>query len=400
MPCLENRPVVVLSNNDGCAIARSEEAKALGIKMGQPIFKCQDLVARHDIAVFSSNFVLYGDMSQRVMKTLAEFTPEMEIYSIDEAFLSLPKGPARDMDAYAQYMHETVKKRTGLPVSIGIGPTKTLAKVANYIAKRKMADKDVYVLSTQEQIDHWLKALEVEKIWGIGGRRAKWLNFYGIENAYQLKMMPDRWLKKYMMVTGLRTVWELRGISCLPLEQMPSPKKAIGTSRSFGHRVTSYRDLEEAVSAYTARTAEKLRRQKALAGYIQVYIATNPFKPDEYYENSAGIHIQPPTAYTPQLVRSAQELLKLIYKAGCEYKKAGVLLTHFMSEDHEQRYFFEDDEKQARQRRLMAVVDQYNRKTNIGKIVFASEGLGKPWYMRQMQKSKRYTTRWDELLEV
>jgi DNA polymerase V len=399
-PRLNKKPVVVLSNNDGCAIARSQEAKAAGIRMGHPIFQCQDLVKKHDITVFSANFVLYGDMSQRVMQTLSAFSPEMEIYSIDEAFLVLDGAAVADPDATARQIRTIVQQRTGLPVSVGIGPTKTLAKVANHIAKRKMRSQGYYVLTDRKQTDTWLNKTPVEKIWGIGGRRAKWLHYHGIENAYQLMQMPDAWLKKYMMVTGLRTVWELRGVPCLPLEQVPPVKKAIGTSRSFGYRVTRYAEMEEAVAAYTARTAEKLRKQKTLAGFIQVYVETDCFKPDDYYENSAGCYVDPPTAYTPHLVQHAQQLLAAIYRPGLEYKKAGVLLTHFMAERQEQQHFLEDAEEQSRQRRLMAAVDAYNRKTNSGKILFASEGLGKPWYMRQTRKSRRYTTRWDELLEI
>lgn len=399
-PQLRNKPVVVLSNNDGCAIARSQEAKALGIKMGQPIFKCWDLVKQHDVKVYSSNFVLYGDMSQRVMKILSEFSLNMEVYSIDEAFLSLDGFEHYGLQSYGSKIRDAVKQRIGLPVSVGIAKTKTLAKVANHIAKKDPERHNVFCLLDDNQIELYLKRLPVEKVWGVGRRRSRWLKHQGIETAYQLKAMPDAWLKQHLTITGLRTAQELRGISCIPLESMSAAKKAIATTRSFGYEVTNINELKEAICAYTAKTAEKVRKQNSVAGYLQIFIESNPFKPEHYYENSIGTHLSPPTAYTPRLTTLATSLLEKIYKSGYAYKRAGVILLHLTRQADSQNYLFDESYIGSKSQRLMDAIDKVNLSVNDGKLLFASEGLGKPWYMRQAHKSRRFTTRWGELLEV
>jgi len=397
-PSLRNKPVVVLSNNDGCIVSRSQEVKDLGLDMARPIFKCQDLIKKHKINVYSSNYVLYGDLSQRVMNILSKFSPNMEVYSIDEAFLSL--DGFNDIEQRAQAIRKTVKQSTGIPVSLGVAPTKTLAKIANHIAKRNPEMNGVFCLTDQKQIDERLKDMPAKKIWGIGSRKAEFLKSNGITNAYQLKKANDFWIKKHLSVVTLRTVWELRGISCIPLEEQPPTKKGIGTSRSFGRDVKSLDELNEAVAAYTSKAAGKLRRQNLVAGYLQVYIATDAFSKKSFYSNAAGIHIAPPTAYTPDLVRWGQKLLKCIYREGLTYKRAGIFLMDFSPATNEQLDLLDPIYQGSPKHRLMKVIDKLNSETNSGKVYFAAEGTGKPWYMRQAHKSKRYTTRWDELLTV
>jgi len=398
-PSLRNKPVVVLSNNDGCAISRSQEAKDVGIAMGAPIFKCEELVKRHDVKVISANFVLYGDMSQRVMSTLSTFSPNVEIYSIDEAFLSLDGFEHFGYLEYGREIRKTVKERTGIPVSVGIAPTKTLAKVANHIAKDNPKMGGVFYFTDENDIDCWLEKTPVKEIWGIGREKALFLNRNGIMNALQLKNAPDEWIKKHLTIVTLRTVKELRGIPSLSFDETQPDKKAIVTSRTFGYEVRSLSEVEEAVSAYVSKAAEKMRHQNSVAGYLQVYIETNPFK-GSYYRNSASIDITPPTAYTPQLVTIAKRLLSKIYKEGYRYKSCGVMLTNFSNENLVQQDLFNPVYTESQNQRLMKVMDGYNRSANGGQLFFAAEGLGKPWFMKQSHKSKRYTTRWDELLEI
>jgi DNA polymerase V len=398
-PSLKNKPVVVLSNNDGCVIARSNEAKAIGIEMGIPIFKCQSLVSKYQVQVFSANFPLYGDLSGRVMNTLSQFSPDMEQYSIDEAFLSLDGLNNQNLFDYAKSIRQIVKRNTGIPVSIGIAPTKTLAKIANRIAKKSAAE-GVFCFLDQQHIDSWLEKITVEDIWGIGHEKAEFLKRHGIENALQLKRAPDPWIKKNLTVVSLKTVWELRGISCLPLEEIVPDKKVIGISRTFGHDTHSFEELLEAVSAYTARAAEKLRGQQSVCGHIQVFIATNPFKGDRKYSNAISIDLTPPTAYTPRLIEVAATLLRRIYRPEFSYKRAGVLLAGLQAGSSSQGFLFDEPYQDSRRQQLMRVMDRYNSNTICGKMFWAAEGVEKPWFLKQTHRSKRFTTRWDELLTV
>lgn len=396
-PKLNGRPVIVLSNNDGCVVARSNEAKALGIGMGAPYFKCEEIIKRHRVHVYSANFVLYGDISNRVMSTLAGAVPQMEIYSIDEAFLYF-EGFA---DPYAQALaiRRQVKRDVGMPVSIGVSLTKTLAKVANHIAKKKTVE-GVFCMIEKQEIDHWLSQTPVEEIWGIGRQKAELLTRHGVVNALQLTRMPDGWIKDKLTVVSLKTVMELRGIPCLELEEVLPDKKAITTSRTFGREVKSLDGLEEAVSAYISLAAEKLRSQRSICGYLQVYVMTNRFKQGQFYANSAGCNLLPPTAYTPDLIRSAKLLVKKIYRAGYAYKKAGVILSHLKDGRGGQGFLFEESYPDSRKERLMKTVDAFNNRTNSGKIFLAAEGISQPWYMNQTHRSKRFTTRWDEMMEI
>jgi len=398
-PSLRNKPVIVLSNNDGCVIARSNEVKAIGIAMGEPVFKCQGLIQKHKVQVFSGNFPLYGDMSGRMMSTLSQFSPNLDVYSIDEAFLSLDGFENQNLFEYAKKIHKTVRRDTGLPISIGVASTKTLAKIANRIAKKSTAD-GVFCLLDQQHIDTCLENTAVENVWGIGSNKSEVLKRHGIQNALQLKLAPDSWIKKNLTVVSLKTVWELRGISCLPLEEVVPDKKAIGVSRIFGHDTHSLKELQEAVSAYIARAAEKLRSQNSVCGHIQVYIATNPFKGPMKYSNAISMDLTPPTAYTPRLIEVAGDLLKRIYRSEFVYKRAGVLLTSLEAESSAQEFLFDEPYQDSRRQQLMRVMDRHNSNTNFGKMFWAAEGVTKPWFMKQTHKSPKYTTRWSELLTV
>ncbi len=329
-------------------------------------------------------------MSNRVMSALSSFTPTLEIYSIDEAFLSLEGFENYGYLSYGRKIRTTVKERTGITVSVGIAPTKTLAKVANHIAKDNPKMDGVFCFIEEEDIDHWLEKTPVREIWGIGHEKALFLNRHGILNALQLKKAPDAWIQKHLTVVTLRTVRELRGIPSLSLEEIQPNKKAIITSRTFGYEVSSLVEMEEAISAYVSKASEKLRSQNSVAGYIQVFIETNPFK-GSYYRNSVSIDITPPTAYTPQLVEIAKKLLSKIYKDGYRYKSCGTMLTNFSDENMVQQDFFKSVYADSPKQHLMKVLDKHNRGNNRGQLFFASEGLGKPWYMKQSHKSKRFT---------
>ena len=338
-------------------------------------------------------------MSDRVMSALSSFTPSLEIYSIDEAFLSLEGFENYGYLDYGRKIRNTVKERTGIPVSVGIAPSKTLAKVANHLAKDNPKMGGVFCFTDEKDIDRWLEKTPVKEIWGIGSEKALFLNRHGIMNALQLKNAPDEWIKKHLSVVTLRTVKELRGIPSISFDEIQPNKKAIVTSRTFGYEVTGLAEIEEAVSAYAAKAAEKLRSQNSIAGHLQVFIETNPFK-GSYYRNSASIDITPPTAYTPQLVEMAKRLLSKIYKDGYRYKSCGVMLTNFSDENSAQQDLFKPVYTESPNQRLMKVMDAHNRSTDSGQLFFAAEGLGKPWFMKQSHRSKRFTTRWDELLEI
>lgn len=389
-PDLRGRPVVVLSNNDGNVVALSREAKDLGLPFGAPFFQVRDMARRHGIAVFSSNYALYGDMSRRVMECLATFTPEMEIYSIDEAFLVMP-----DADA-APFVRERVYRWTGIPVTVGAAPTKTLAKLAAHIGKRDPAG--VCLLLDRGRIDAALAETDVGDVWGVGPRYRELLRRHGIHTAKQLSEAPDPWVRRAMTLTGLRTVWELRGVPCIPIEEAPPPKKCIVCSRSFGIPVEDASSLREAVADYTARAAEKLRAQRGLAGALAVFISTNRFRADEpQYSNGIAIELPAAISYTPRLMRAASALLERIYRQGYRYKKAGVMLYDIVPEGEAQLGLFESFHDTERTRRLMRTVDRLNRAMGRRTLFFAAGGIDRGWAMRRLYLSKRYTTRWDEI---
>ncbi len=396
-PRLWRRPVVVLSNNDGCVVARSKEAKALGIPMGAPFFKYRDLFAKHGVAVCSSNYALYGDMSSRVMNVLAEFTPDLQVYSIDEAFLLLE--PHQVMDQ-SRKIREKVHACTGIPVSIGIGATKTLAKVGNHMAKSHPQAEGVYGLLDQAAQEKLLQELPVEEVWGIGRQIADFLKRQGIHTAGQFKDLDDAWIRKHLSVVALRTAWELRGVPCLELEEEPPPKKAIMSSKSFSRPVEKIEEVEEAVATYMAVAAEKMRKQGSLASYVEVFVTTDRFK-ENHYANSVQLSLPEPTDYTPTLIAYAKQALDRILYSGFRYKKAGVLLGGLVSNScFQPDLFASDPQRQEKEKRIMRLIDETNSAYGRKAIRFAAEGVEQTWKMKQTMRTKRFTTRWAELLTI
>ncbi|MHC4268462.1 MAG: Y-family DNA polymerase [Planctomycetota bacterium] len=404
-PRLKRVPVMVLSNNDGCVVARSNEVKALGVKMGSPAFKWDQLVNEHNIQVFSSNYTLYADMSRRVMDTLKNFTPDMEIYSIDEAFLSLSGLNLRDFKSYGQKIRKTVYKWTGLPVSIGIAETKVLAKAANEIAKKHDEYSGVVDLinCSGKEIDSCIEKLDVSDVWGVGRQYTKLLKSYNINTAKDLKYADIKWIRKKMTVMGAKCVYELNGLSCFELDKHPEPKKGICSSKSFGNPVTSKHDLRQAVASYVSRAAEKLRSQNSYANVLIVFVKTNRFKRDDpQYSNSAYIKLKEPTSSTFDLTKAALSGLDRIYKYGYRYKKAGVLLEGIQTNNQIQLNLFHPFDRAEKQQTnmLMKTIDMINKKWGRDSLKLAAEGTRQSWKMRRTRLSQRYTTNWNELLEI
>jgi DNA polymerase V len=419
-PDLAGRPVVVLSNNDGNVVSRSNESKALGITMGMPFFKARPIIEKHGVTWFSSNYTLYGDLSRRVFDTIDQFVPALEHYSIDEAFVHFDGGhQAED----AREIKQTVKRWTGIPVSVGIGPTKVLAKVASTIAKGRLEYGGVVDLSGPDA-DDYLKDFDVADLWGIGPRYAQFLKSEGegnteqpdlweasglpsilskqrIETALELKRCPDAWVRKHLTVKGLRLVWELRGISCLPLKVFEKPRKGLCCSRSFGRPITTIEDIGEAVAMHCARGGEKLRRQHLAASHLTVFVSTSRFRqnPNEIYSAAASWRLPFPTSYTPALVAAARELLRRVYKPGFVYHKAGVFLTDIVADaERQQSLVLRIDDVPRMQ--LMEAVDRINRKHGRHTVRTLAMGDGREWEMRRGRLSGRYTTRLDEVLRV
>lgn len=399
-PSLIGRPVVVLSNNDGCVIARSNEAKALGIKMGEPAFKIKELIEKANVAVFSSNYTLYGDMSQRVMNTLASFTPDIEIYSIDEAFLGLHGFNYVDLMDYARHIRKTTMRNTGIPISLGLAPTKTLAKVANHIAKKQPQHQGVYMIANEQQRVDALKGFEIGEVWGIGRQYSKFLARYGVNTAYDFTRMPAGWVRHHMSVVGLRTQKELLGIPCIDLEHAAPPKKAIATTCSFGEMQTDLGYLSEAVASFAASCAQKLRKQQSVAQVVMVFAHTNYFRDDlPQYSASKTITLPVPTSSTMELIHYALIGLKSIFKPGFRYKKAGVIVTGISTNQHIQTSLFDSIDREKHSK-LMVVVDKLNDKYGRHTVKVAAQGAGRKWKLRQERISPMYTTRWDDIITV
>lgn len=397
-PDIQDKPVIVLSNNDGCVIARSKEVKALGIKMGTPFFKIQQAIKQHDIQIFSSNYALYGDMSRRVMQTLEVLAPRVEIYSIDEAFLDL-SGIERCVNLleFGQNIKDTVAKHTGLQVGVGIAPTKTLAKLANYAAKTYPKTGGVVDLTARERQIKLMKITPVEEVWGVGRRLSKRLNIMNIHTAYDLAITSPLNIRRHFSVVLEQTVMELNGESCLELEDIASTKKQIVCSRSFGERITDYTEMSQAVADYTVRAAEKLRGQKQRAKQLTVFIMTSRFNdPKKNYTNSSSIGFVQPTQDTRDLLKAAQAALKSIYKPGYQYAKAGVMLADFFDEHHMQYDLFANTPQQEKLMRVLDSINQNSRHT----LFFASQGINPNWAMKREYLSPAYTTNWNELLVV
>ncbi len=399
-PSLEGKPVIVLSNNDGCAIARSEEAKAIGIKMATPAFILEDLIRKYDVKVFSSNYTLYGDMSARVMDILSQFTPAIEYYSIDEAFLDLSDIKYQDVTELATRIRQTVKQNTGLPVTVGVAPTKTLAKLANRFAKKKKHTTGVHCIADPVQIQEVLDHTKISEVWGVGRQNEKLLLKHHVKTAADFIKLPDEWVKKNMSVVGQRMLNELCGIPSIKWEDQPPPKRCMCTSRSFGYLITSKSELQEAVSNYAAIVALKLRKQHSCAGHIQVFIQTSPYNAEkELYIKSADIELPVPTNSSNEVIRYALKGLDIIYKPGFKFLKAGVIVMEIIPEDQVQHGMF-DTVNREKSHHLMASLDKVNKTLGKDMVRFAVQGYEKKWKLRAAHLSRRYTTNFDELLTI
>jgi DNA polymerase V len=397
-PRLRKRPVVVLSNNDGCVIARSNEAKALGLKMGTPLFKAQELIDEYNVAVYSSNYELYGDMSLRVMEALQEFTPEVEVYSIDEAFMRLDDD-GWPFHARGADIREKVLKWTGIPVSVGIAQTKTLAKIANVTAKKDASLQGVLDLTPADVQAEALEQTPVNKVWGVGPAYSKLLRDAGITTARKLRDADRRWIRQRMTVVGARIVEELRGVNCLPLEQCPSKKKSVTCSRSFGAAVESLAELREAVAVYLSRAAERLRRFRLSAGVVTVFINTNRFTTEPQYGNSVTYELAYSTDSTKELLEWALRGLGQIYRPGYRYKKAGVMLNQLVPSDQLSRRFF-GDATFERVRKVQQAVDEINRRLGRDTVRFGAAQPKGRWQTKFLKQSQCYTTRLKDVLWV
>ena len=397
-PDLNGKPVVVLSNNDGCVIARSNEAKALGIKMGVPVFQIKDLIRKNGVNVFSTNFALYGDLSARVMYCLSEFVRDIEVYSIDESFLDL--SGYHNLPGYGRNIVCAVKKNIGIPVSMGIAPTKTLAKVANKFAKKYTGYKSVCIIDSEFKRKRALQLTSIDDVWGIGRKLATKLKLKGVETAFDFTRLPREWVRHNMTVVGERTWRELCGEPCIELEQEPAPKKQICKSSSFGDMVYDYIPISEAVATFAANCAQKLRAQNGCAASLMVFIHTNNFRSDlpQYYKNCV-ITLPVPSNATPVVVHYAIEALKKIYIEGYAYKKAGVIITSIVPATAIQLNLFEQADPD-KQKRLMSVLDKLNSANNRKKVYMASQGTGKSWKLHQEHLSRHYTTNWDDIITV
>ncbi|WP_312947559.1 translesion error-prone DNA polymerase V subunit UmuC [Superficieibacter sp.] len=401
-PDLKGWPIVVLSNNDGCVIARSQEAKALGITMGEPYFKQRALFQQHGVAVFSSNYELYADMSHRVMSILEELTPGIEIYSIDEAFCDLTGvANCRNLEEFGRDVRAILLQRTHLNVGVGIAPTKTLAKLANHAAKKWPQTKGVVDLSNVDRQRRLMAQLPVDDVWGVGRRIAKKLDVMGIKNVLQLADCDIRFIRKHFSVILERTVRELRGESCLQMDEFIPDKQEIMCSRSFGERLSDYPSMREAVCSYASRAAERMRGQHQYCRFISVFIKTSPFDPyPARYENSASIRIHIPTQDTRDVTEGAIKCLDAIWRDGHRYQKAGVMLSDFFSQGVVQLNLFDSNVPRANSAALMSVLDALNAKRGQGTLYFAGQGIEQQWQMKREMLSPRYTTRFSDLLVV
>ena len=407
-PYLDNKPVVVLSNNDGCIISRSDEAKKLGVEMAGPYFMAKPLIKKYDVEVFSSNYNLYGDLSWRVMETLRILFGKrnVEVYSVDEAFVDLSIFPPEDLNTIAKEIRETVETWTGIKVSVGIGPTKVLAKLANRLAKKdKQQTKCITVLNTDEKIIAALNKTPVGDIWGVGFQYAKKLkDIWGIETALQLRNMSEEFGKTNLGgVVGARLIRELKGVVSQEMEEELLNKKMIATTRMFGSPVGDINDIKEAVATYTSRAAEKLRRQHSAAKVVSVFVVTKDQDHSMNFRQQGTItkHAILPTAtsFTNELIKPAVELVDTLYEEGQLYKKAGVMLSGIVPDKSIQGNLFFTETKNC-ERKLMDMIDNINFSQRDDVLKFAASGTTKDWKMRQELRSPRYTTRWKELYEV
>ncbi len=401
-PELEGKPVIVLSNNDGCAVARSNEAKALGIKMGVPFFKLKQIIDTMDVHVFSSNYALYGDMSNRVMQILDMFTPAMEIYSIDEAFLDFSDFAFTDLKSYACNIRKKIKKDTGIPVSIGMATSKTLAKLANKIAKSSLKTGGVLDLTSMKFQDKALEITPVEDVWGIGGRYAAYLKLKGIKTALDFKYADTHVIQKKMGINGIRLQRELCGECCYPLtEDTHTKRKSVSASRSFKKPVTDLEALSQAISLYISRGAVKLRKQNSCAETMTVYVMTSRFRHESFYYNSKTTVFPTASNSTPELIKQGKKILKQIFQRDKQYTKAGIVFSNLVQEGHVQQDLF-NTKNTARTQKLMKTVDNINSQMGRGCVRSAALGNSNKQYWQTISnyRSCAYTTSWDQLLTV
>ena len=401
-PDLKGRPVVVLSNNDGCVIARSPEAKPF-VKMGEPYFKQKDMFRRHGIIAFSSNYELYADMSNRVMTTLEELSPRCEIYSIDEAFCDLTGvRNCRDLTDFGREIRETVLRRTHLTVGVGIAQTKTLAELANHAAQQwQRQTGGVVDLSNLERQRKLMALLPVDEVWGVGRRISKKLEAMGIKTVLQLADTDIRFIRKHFNVVLERTVRELRGEPCLGLEEFAPVKQEIVCSRSFGGRITEYHEMRQAICSYASRAAEKLRGEHQYCRFISAFVKTSPFALNEpYYGNNASVKLLTPTQDSRDIITAATKCLDAIWRDGYRYQKAGVMLGDFYSQGVAQLNLFDDNAPRKNSEKLMEVLDHLNAKDGKGTLYFAGQGIQTAWQMKREMLSPRYTTRYSDLILV
>ncbi|HPE19682.1 MAG TPA: Y-family DNA polymerase [Tenuifilaceae bacterium] len=395
-PALEGVPVVVLSNNDGCIISRSNEAKAIGLKMGEPVFKRKDEIEKHQVRVYSSNYALYGDISQRVMDTLRSFTPQLEIYSIDEAFLDL-SGIEVDFGDYGKKIRSAIFKRIGMPVGVGIAPTKSLAKVANHIAKKR---EGVFVIASERERDWALRNTPIDDVWGIGRQYTTLLKRMGISSAFEFTQLSTDWIRNHMTVTGHRLREELLGNPCLSVESVMPAKKNIATTRAFGKKISDVEYLREAVSTYAVKCAGKLRRQKSVAAFLTVFIHTDPFSEKErYISRSLTLTLPIPSNSDMILAKAALHGLSQIFQPNLLYKKAGVIVSGISPNTAIQGNLFvqHDNEKLGS---ISQVSDYLNARYGSGTVKLAIQGSGREWRLKQEKLSPGYTTRWNDILNV
>jgi DNA polymerase V len=403
-PSLHGKPVVVLSNNDGCIVSRTDEAKALGIQMAGPYYQNKKEIEENNIAVFSSNYHLYGDMSKRVMETLRSFSPQVEVYSVDESFIDLTGIDADQLYDYSVFLKHTTELWTGIPVSIGVAPTKVLSKVANRLAKKdKQGTKGVVILQNIEQQMEALKKTAVEDIWGVGGAGSKKLRMFNINTAWDLRNMSEEWARKNLGgIVGVRLIKELNGMPCIEMKDPLTTKKMIATTRMFGKPVYELKELKEAVSTYISRAAEKLRRQNSAAGSLSLFLVNNDNKWSNQYQpssRSSYIILPSPTYLTHTFISYAMPLVEALYNKGSKYIKAGVILGSIVPFDMIQFNLFEPEES-INSKKLMHVMDNINFSMRNDILKFATTGTTKNWKMRQEKRSQRFTTRWDELCVV
>tara|TARA_B100001741_G_C16506912_1_gene577614 strand:- start:28 stop:1305 length:1278 start_codon:yes stop_codon:yes gene_type:complete len=386
-PSIIKKPVVVLSNNDGCVISRSTEAKLLGIKMGEPYFKVEKIVKKNDIKVFSSNYSLYGDISRRVMKTLKQFSPQIEIYSIDEAFLNLSSIKDDDLLEFGNQIRKIVLKWTGIPTSIGIASTKTLSKAANHIAKKEKSG--VINLINSKEIDKILEKIKINDVWGVGRQLTKFYIKNKINTAYQLKNMSNNWIKKNTNVFGSRTAMELKGVSCISLEVHQEKRKNCCVSRSFGNKVTRLEELKEAITTHCLNAAEKIRIDGQTTKKITVFIRTSPFQKDRnYYANAKDVDLPFETNDSIELVKQALIVLKCIYKNGYRYQKAGIILSGLKDINIYKKNLFSTISNEEKRGKLMKAIDYTNIKYGRNALSIAQAGLKKKWNIKRQHSSK------------